>query len=88
MKIGFYFCDKKTGRNSIYKIHMLFNYDKDWEEMSLRNRGLLGNRFFVRDATREEIREYEAQYRAYELKYKSIKISSKMKKDVVYQEKL
>jgi len=71
VEIGYYFCTAKTERNRQFPIHVLVNFDKDWPEGVLRQRALLGNRFFTREATTGEIEVHQNHKRAQSYKYQS-----------------
>lgn len=70
MKIGIYKSHSKTPRNMGYAV--LYAFDTDWEESVLRQRCLLGNRKFVRDAFPHEIEERRNSWRAISYKYYDI----------------
>ena len=72
MKIGFYKYKGKSKRNLQYPYVVVYNYDKDWPEATLKQRGLLGNRCFERNAYPQEIEVCNNSYRAVSYRYKTI----------------
>lgn len=82
MKIGYYKCTAKARKpgqatlaqhdNHIYLIHVLYNYDKDWPESTLKQRCLLGNRFFSRSALPHEVAVVRGNKRAVSYRYRNI----------------
>lgn len=82
MKIGYYKCTAKARKpgqavlaqhdNHIYLIHVLYNYDRDWPEGVLKQRCLLGNRFFSRAALPHEVGVVRGNKRAVSYRYRDI----------------
>ncbi len=82
MKIGYYKCAARARTpgqatlaqhdNHIYPIHVLYNYDKDWPESTLKQRCLLGNRFFSREALAHEIEVVKGNKRAVSYHYRNL----------------
>ncbi len=82
MKIGYYKCTAKARKpgqaklvqhdNHIYLIHVLYNFDKAWPENVLKQRCLLGNRFFSREALPHEVEEVKDNKRAVSYRYRDI----------------
>jgi hypothetical protein len=70
MKVGIYKSRARTERNKGFVV--IYNFDKDWEEGVLKNRALLGNRVFVRDAFPHEEECVEKNWRAVSYKYVDI----------------
>ena len=70
MLIGIYKSHSKTERNKGFAV--LYAFNTDWEEGALRQRCLLGNRRFVRDAFPDEIAEHERAYRAISYSYPDV----------------
>lgn len=70
MKIGIYKSHSKTPRNMGWVV--CYAFDKDWEENVLRQRCLLGNRVFHREAFPHEVEEREHNWRAVSYKYDNI----------------
>ena len=70
MKIGIYKSHSKTERNKGFAV--LYAFDKAWEEGALRQRCLLGNRRFVREAFPHEIAEQNSAHRAVSYTYSDI----------------
>jgi hypothetical protein len=68
--IGYYRCTAKVERNAQFPIHVLFNI-KDWPENVLKQRCLLGNRFFHRPATPGEVEAHAGNKRAMSYVYRS-----------------
>lgn len=71
-RVGYYACSVKSGRNAAFPIHVLFAFDRDWEEGSLRQRGLLGNRRAWRWPTPNEIKEVDGLKRAHSVAYRNV----------------
>jgi hypothetical protein len=71
MLIGYYKCYSLSERNKKYPIHVLYNINA-WEESTLRQRGLLGNRFAVREATPNEIEVVKGNKRAVSYRYETL----------------
>ena len=72
MRIGFYTCDISTGRNSEFPFHKIFSHNHDWPERILKRRGLSGNCFFQREATKEEIEICKKSLRAWSQVYRTV----------------
>ena len=74
MLIGYYVVGSqiKEARNTEFPYHVLYNYDKDWEINSLKQRGLLGNRRCHREAHPHEIASREGYPRAMSYKYRDL----------------
>ena len=70
MKIGIYKSHAKVLRNRGFVV--VYNFNKDWDEKVLRNRGLLGGRFFVREAFPHEEAEVKRCHRAVSYSYPDI----------------
>ncbi len=78
MLIGYYKCSARSDRNKRYPIHVLYNISA-WEEGVLRQRGLLGNRFAVREATPNEIEVVKGNKRAVSYRYETLVTAFKEK---------
>ena len=70
MQIGFYKSSAKTERNRGYAV--VYAYNEDWPEGTLKRRGLLGHRRYERDAHQCEINERAASKRAVSWKYQTL----------------
>ena len=71
-RVGYYACSVRKGRNAEFPIHVLYAFDRDWEEGSLRQRGLLGNRRAWRWPTDDEVSDLAERKRAHSLAYRDV----------------
>ena len=88
MTVGYYKCvGSKTDRNKKYAIHVLLNV-VDWPETVLRQRCLLGNRFFMRPADAEEERTVTGNRRAVSYCYENIEQLLEDERNIVSPDQL
>ena len=70
--MGYYGSPGGDERNSKFRIHVLVDVDRAWEEGALKVRGLLGRRKLERPMLASEVAAHRRAWRAVSYRYESL----------------